>query len=260
MSTNDQTISYNNIFSSDGKAIHKTAAQIIREVQLTVNLQGCTFATIACSGINLEELTAGFLKSEKLISTREDIAEIKISSEGYCVNVTLKHEKEVSGFFIKNIASSGARSKIIIQEPLLPLCAPADFTIHPKLALELMDDLLKNTVLHKETHGTHCSALAREEKIIARREDIGRHNTIDMLGGYALLNQIDLSAAILLTTGRISSEIVNKAWNLGIPIIISHSAPTTKALALADKAVITIVGYMRGGQMNIYSHERRIKI
>jgi FdhD protein len=176
------------------------------------------------------------------------------------MNVILKNEKEFSETSVKNIASSGARSKCANTDALLPLSVPADLKIKAKVALKLMDELLDNSVLHNKTHGTHCSALASKEKIIALREDIGRHNTIDMLGGYALLQKINLSDAIILTTGRISSEIVYKVWNLGIPAIISHSAPTLKAIELSHKANIMLIGYVRGGRMNIYSQERRIMI
>ena len=141
-----------------------------------------------------------------------------------------------------------------------PLSLQDNFVIRAGQALKLMDDLLENSTLHNETHGTHCSALASCENIIALREDIGRHNTIDMLGGYALFKQIDLSATAILTTGRISSEIVFKVWNLGIPVIISHSAPTTKAVDLLRLANITLIGYVRSGRINIYSHERRVII
>jgi FdhD protein len=135
-----------------------------------------------------------------------------------------------------------------------------ELNIKAKVALGLMEELLEKSLLHNETHGTHCSALAHQGKIIALREDIGRHNTIDMLGGFVLLQKINLSDAFILTTGRISSEIVYKVWNLGIPAIISHSAPTTKAIELLQKANITLIGYVRGGRMNIYSQERRVKI
>jgi FdhD protein len=81
-----------------------------------------------------------------------------------------------------------------------------------------------------------------------------------MLGGYALLQKINLHQAIILTTGRISSEIVYKIWNLGIPVIISHSAPTANAVELSRKANILLIGYVRNGRMNIYSQERRVII
>jgi FdhD protein len=92
------------------------------------------------------------------------------------------------------------------------------------------------------------------------REDIGRHNTIDMLGGYALLNDMDCSDKIIVRTGRVSLEIVNKVWNLGIPILISLSVPTTAAIHASMEAGITIIGSVRGGKMNVYCHEWRVSL
>jgi FdhD protein len=249
-----------NIFSSDGKTIVPTATRIIRETALTVNINGQTAVIIACTGKHPKELAAGYLRSEGIIAAREDIAKITVNNKNNRVDIVLKNKSETSPTFIKNIASSGARGRIITSASFRPLLVPDDFVISAELALQLMENLLDKSILHNETHGTHCSALADTEDIIALREDIGRHNTIDMLGGYALLNKIDLSAGIILTTGRISAEIVYKVWNLGVPVIISHSAPTTKAAELVRLANITLIGYVRGGRMSIYSHERRVKI
>jgi FdhD protein len=260
MSPDNQAIKKLDIFSSDGKTISTATALIIREVALTVKISGKTIAAIACSGNHIEELATGFLKSEGIITTQKDIEKIEVDNKKCWANIILRNEKNPSGSFVKNIASSGARSRNIDPASFQPLSVPASFIISSQLALKLMDDLLEKSVLHNKTHGTHCSALAKGGEIIALREDIGRHNTIDMLGGYALLNQIDLYDVIILTTGRISSEIVYKVWNLGIPLIISHSAPTTKAIELLNKAAITLIGYVRAGKMNIYSHGRRIKI
>ena len=110
----------------------------------------------------------------------------------------MKSGKEYSPHSIGNIASSGARGRNIDPSQLKSLSLQDNFVIRAGQALKLMDDLLENSVLHNETHGTHCSALASRENIIVLREDIGRHNTIDMLGGYALLKQIDLSATVIL--------------------------------------------------------------
>jgi FdhD protein len=260
MSPEKHTARRLNIFSSDGETISSTATRIIRETALTVNVNGQTAAIIACSGNHPKELAAGFLRSEKMVAAREDIARITVNSKNNRVDIILKNKNETPGTFIKNIASSGARGRSIDSASFRPLLVPDDFVINTPLVLQLMENLLDKSVLHNETHGTHCSALADAKDIFALREDIGRHNTIDMLGGYALLNKIDLSAAIVLTTGRISAEIVYKVWNLGVPVIISHSAPTTKAVELVRQANITLIGYVRGGRMNIYSHERRVKI
>jgi len=249
-----------NILSSDGKKLAPLTAPLIREVFLTVKVNGEAIAKIACSGNHLKELAAGFLKSEKIINTREEIEKIEVNHRQYAVNIILDTAKEYSGYLADNLASSGARSRENEQPIFFPPAFKDDFVISAATVLKLMDDLLANSVLHNKTHGTHCSALAKNGTIAVVREDIGRHNTIDMLGGHALLKQIDLATAIILTTGRISSEIVCKILNLGIPVVISHAAPTARAVDLARQASLTLIGYVRRGSMNIYSHERRITI
>jgi FdhD protein len=260
MRTFDQSIKKIKMFSADANSIAESSTKVIREVPLNVNLNGETYATIACAGNHLDELAIGFLRSERIITHWDEILKIETAERENSVNIILKSKKEFPETLNKNIASSGARGKSVNANLLSPLKVPEEFNISAKVALELMEELLDKSLLHNETHGTHCSALAQKEIIIALREDIGRHNTIDMLCGYALMQKIDLSRAIILTTGRISSEIVYKVWNLGIPLIISHSAPTTKAIELLHKANITLIGYVRGDKMNIYSHERRVKI
>ena len=260
MSNLDQATKKIKLFLAGANSITESSTTVIREVPLNVNLNGEAYATIACAGNHLDELALGFLRSERIITHWDEILKMETAERKNSVNVILKSKKKSPETLKKNIASSGARGKSINANLLSPLNVPEEFNISPKSALELMEELLDKSLLHNETHGTHCSALAQKEKIIALREDIGRHNTIDMLGGYALLKKIDLSHAIILTTGRISSEIVYKVWNLGIPLIVSHSAPTTKAIELLHQANITLIGYVRDGKMNIYSHERRVKI
>jgi FdhD protein len=257
MSDFNKTIKTLKIFSGNSISIINSSTKVIREIILTVNVNGIPLANIACTGIHLKELTAGFLKSEKIIARKEDIEKIEFNKN--CVNVALKNKKDFTQTSVKNITSSGARGRTNIDS-LVPLNVPADFNIKTGVALKLMDDLLNGSAIHNKTGGSHCSALALRKKIVALREDIGRHNTIDMLGGYAILQKISLNKAIILTTGRISSEIVYKVWNMGIPIIISHSAPTANAVDLSRKANILLIGYVRGGKMNIYSQERRVII
>jgi len=260
MSNLDYATKKMKMFWADANSITESSAKVIREVPLNVNLNGEAYATIACTGNHLDELALGFLRSERIIAHCNEIIKIEITDHENSVNVIIKSKKEFPETLKKNIASSGARGKSVNTSLLAPLKVPEEYNISAKAALELMEELLDQSLLHNETNGTNCSALAQKEKIIALREDIGRHNTIDMLGGYALLQKIDLSRTVILTTGRISSEIVYKVWNLGVPLIISHSAPTSKAIELLHEANITLIGYVRGGKMNIYSHERRVKI
>jgi FdhD protein len=259
MSSLNRIIKEIKISSGNSFSIASSSAKVIQEIILAVNVNGERLANIACAGIYLEELAAGFLRSEKIIANSREIEKIEINKYKNSVNVTLKSKKVLPKTYIKNIASSGARGKTSIDS-LMPLNVPTDFNIKTGSVLKLMNELLDGSSVHNQTGGTHCSALAVRKKIVALREDIGRHNTIDMLGGYALLKKVNLHKAIILTTGRISSEIVYKVWNMGIPVIISHSAPTANAVALSRKANVLLIGYVRNEKMNIYSHERRIII
>jgi FdhD protein len=121
------------------------------------------------------------------------------------------------------------------------------------VVFDLMERFLRQARLHEETGGTHAAALARNGEILVVREDIGRHNTIDMLGGYALLHGVDCRDAVILRTGRVSSEIVHKIWRLGVPLVCSLSVPTTQAAEMARGAGMTLIGSVRRGRMKIYS-------
>ncbi|HPD56860.1 MAG TPA: formate dehydrogenase accessory sulfurtransferase FdhD [Smithellaceae bacterium] len=257
--TNNRPVKTMPIFSAGKSSLIATQAKIIEEIALKIYLHGRLVANIACAGNHLDELALGFLRAERIIHKREQVSGINVDEINHSVCVELKNGGEFSGASFQNIASSGARGHAHL-DALTPLPDATDLQINSGTILRLMEELLEGSEIHNETHGTHCSALARGDKIFVLREDIGRHNTIDMLGGYCLWQDISPADALILTTGRISSEIVYKIWNLRVPVIVSHSAPTTKAVELVKKANITLIGYVRGEKMNIYSQERRVII
>ncbi len=245
-----------------------TGLPVIREVLLEVRLDGRSMAAIACTGEHAEELAVGFLRSEGRIEQAGDIGRIEqlpdappdpawpgevLRVEITSTGGTAAAEEATGG---EAITSSGARSRR--HCPAGPVLKAGTPTISPDQILRLVDGLVEACVLHERTRGTHGAALADPDGILAVREDIGRHNALDMLSGYALLNGIDASEKILVRTGRASVEIVSKAIVMGIPILLSLGAPTTEAVRSADRAGITLVGRIRKGSMNIYSHDERI--
>lgn len=242
----------------DGKGSLEIRDPLIQEVPLDIFLNDRKVITIACAGINIKDLAIGFLRSEGLIEKPEEMDTIIIDGENFRVDIKTG-DRKFTGFHtddsVVSIMSSGARKrrKEVIESPI-----ESDLVIPAQNALTIMEELLTSSSLHKKTHGAHCSALADPDGIIAFRDDIGRHNTIDMLGGYAFVEKIDCRDLIMATTGRISQEIASKVFYLGIPIIISHSVPTSRAVKFSRDAGITIIGYVREGKMKIYSHERRV--
>jgi FdhD protein len=121
-----------------------------------------------------------------------------------------------------------------------------------------MDQLLQAQEIYRQARGVHCSALGNGRKLVVQAEDIGRHNTLDKLAGKLLLDPVEISPKILLTTGRISSEMMNKAIRLQAEVVLSRTSPTTSSIALAEQAGITLIGYARRTQMFVYSHPERL--
>jgi FdhD protein len=250
------------VYTFDGRRFSKTEVDIIREIPLQIFLNERPLATIACTGLHVDELAMGYLASEGLIQKASDIKDMRVDSEAGIIRILTDAAKTPGpsdGPFRGNIASSGARSSLKEGHHNLPGPMTQDaLLLSPDQVLQLMDQFIDQCHLHRITRGTHGAALSDGKGILVVREDIGRHNTLDMLAGYALLNHLNCSDKIILRTGRASTEIIYKVWNLGVPVVLSLAVPTTQAMQLANEAGITLVGAIRGRSMQIYTHERRI--
>ena len=250
------------VYTFDGRDFSKTEVDIIREIPLQVFLNERPLATIACTGLHVDELAVGYLASEGLIQKSADIRDMQIDAGAGTIRIltdTTPAPGPSDDPFRGNIASSGARSSLREVHQKLPgPITQEGLRLSPEQVLQLMDQFIGRCHLHGITRGTHGAALTDGKEILAVREDIGRHNAIDMLAGYALLHHLDCFDKAILRTGRVSTEIVYKVWNMGVPVVISLSVPTAQAMQLADEAGITLIGAVRGRTMQIYTHERRI--
>ena len=123
----------------------------------------------------------------------------------------------------------------------------------------LMRKFKRKSQLFKDTGGVHSAALCKQEEIILFAEDIGRHNALDKIIGESLQEGIPLEDKIILSSGRMTSEIVTKLAKQRTPILISKAAPTDLGIQIAQEIGMTLVGFVRGKRMNIYSHNWRIK-
>lgn len=233
--------------------------EVIVEYQLTIYLNGKEFVTLLCTPKSLESLVFGFLHSERVIKSKDDIKKITIDEENGKAYVKIINDDVFS--FIgdslygkKTITTACGNSKTILYNVMHFLNKiETPITIEPNTVLELINTFSKKSELFKRTGGVHSCALCNENDIIFFEEDIGRHNALDKILGKALLKNINLEDKIVLTTGRVSSEIMTKVAKRKIPVLISRSAPTNVAIDMAKELGITLIGFARGQKMNIYN-------
>lgn len=247
-------------YTSDSR--EEIEVSLIKEVPLTVYLNGKEVVTLLCLGDHTRELAIGFLGSEGFLERSSDIKTIRVDEDKGTAEIeTVSENPLVAGLFEKRTITSGCGKGSTfynVMDAFKCKKVESDIKVRPAYMLDLMKRLHELSGLYKETHGAHNVALADLNGILVFREDIGRHNAVDKVHGYSILNQLKLSDKILITTGRVSSEILIKTGKMGIPIILSRSVPTALAVSIAEEVGITIAGFARGGSLSIYSHLERI--
>ena len=244
-----------------GDKIITTEDQIVREVPITLFLNNNEFVTMVCSPQALEELTVGFLCSEGLLQSPADIKDIRIDEENGTVFIDAPDVESESKFLKRNITSCCGRGRPVfyfVNDAKSMNKVSTELLVTPGQVWNLSDRLEEMSVLFQQTGGVHNAALCSPSDVILFYEDVGRHNAVDKIFGRAFLSEIPLEDKILVFSGRVSSEIVIKIGKMGLPVIISRSAPTDLGLEMAEKLGITVVGFAKGEKMNVYTHPERI--
>jgi FdhD protein len=243
----------------DGKGRPKSMKDtVVTEHALTVYMDNKELVTLLCSPEKLEYLAIGFLCSEGLIKGKEDLKEI-VLDENQCVIeiATVEHTNTAKdGVSKRLIGSSGGRG--ISSLSLDHHKVESALTITPVEIFSLIGEFVHRSEVFEATGGVHSAALCNTRHILVFSEDIGRHNAIDKVFGECLLKALPTDDHIVITSGRVSSEIVNKVVKRNIPILISKSAPTNRGVELAADLGITLIGFVREGRMNLYTHTRRV--
>lgn len=234
---------------------------VVKEKPLTVFVDGVEIVTLICSPEAYIELGVGFLISEGFINSRNEIKALSCKQEEGLLDIGLyKPLSNTGGFLRRNIASccgKGRTSLYFINDARQVRPLDSGEMFETKELTMYLDRMEIQAEVFKITGGVHCSALAKDSTFVMF-EDIGRHNTVDKLIGYGVLNNIELADKCLILSGRISSEIVIKAARVQIPLLLSRSAPTELALTLADDLNISVIGFARQGSLNIYTHSWRL--
>lgn len=227
-----------------------------QSVSLTVN--GKVWLTFMCSPSELDALAAGFLYNENVIGSKEDIADIYVCASKENVDVWLTRPVEKPSNWRRTTGCSGGYTAAVLDE-VQPV-PKNNLVVSPEGILGLVRQLFEAQDLYRKSGGVHASALSDGERLIFQVEDVGRHNTLDKIAGRILLEEIDVTPKVIMTTGRISSEMLQKAARLAATILISRTSPTSMSVDLAERLGITLIGYARGHRFNVYTHPERIDL
>ncbi|UTR05679.1 formate dehydrogenase accessory sulfurtransferase FdhD [Alkalihalobacillus sp. LMS6] len=239
---------------------------VATEIPITVKMNGEEVVTMISSPDYIEDMVVGYLISEGLVSSVNNIEQIRYEAPRGFVHLTVNqsinplHQQLQTKRYLTSCCGMSRQSFIFASDAkTTKTMHTRSVTITPEQCLMLMQELQETANTFKETGGVHNAALATQEGIVLMRMDIGRHNALDKIYGYCLRNQISLDDKVLLFSGRLSSEIVLKVAKIGCEMILSKSAPTNRALEIAEELQITTVGFIRQQSMNVYTMQERIK-
>lgn len=224
------------------------------EVGLSVN--GDFWLSFRCSPESLEELAVGFLYNEGYITSMVEIGAVTVSPRGEHVEVWLHHPLDRPRTWSRTSGCFGASTSGGASSPD-HLDASVSY-IRQDIAQAV--DVFLGFPMERESakRGVHTTLLIDSQRLLAASSDIGRHNTLDKLAGLCLLRALRLEKPLLVTSGRISSEMITKATRMGVPLVISLHSVSVAAIELAEKANVTLIGHARRQHFDIYTKPNRI--
>ena len=254
MIATDRPVRLMQYMSSSGWEI--VPARVISEASVSLTVNGEIWITFMCTPTDLEALAIGFLYNEGIIHSMSEVSAVSTCENGDNIDVWLDRSVQKPAQWRRTSGCTGGVTSS--QSKPAPVVVNSEERFTPEMVMNAMDQLLKVQELYRETRGVHCSALSDGERIVYRAEDIGRHNTLDKLAGLALKNPTPLERRIIITTGRISSEMLQKSSRLGASMVISRTSPTSLSVEMAEEIGITLIGYARRNQFLVYAHAERL--
>lgn len=238
----------------------KQTGEAIVEAPVTLTVNGIIWLTLMCTPADLDALAAGFLFNEGVISSRAEIADLRVCPMLDNVDIWLtrsvrrpEHWGRISG-----CTGGMTRAEILDQYSSGLPTVPPGGAVEARQISQLIVQLFEAQELYKQSGGVHTSAMSDGERLWVVAEDVGRHNTLDKIAGRLLLEDLEPSPRLILTTGRISSDMLQKSAKMGASIVVSRTAPTSLSIELAERCGVTLIGYARRDRFNLYTHPERI--
>jgi len=240
---------------------HNVEDVIAREFPLTIILNNQELITLLCSPTDLKYLAIGFLISEGLLKNKGEIRKLIVDERSGVARVETEASGEpLNDVLFKRLITSGCGRGASFYSATdsngQKVQSQMEMSAHS--VFSLMSEFQHRSQVYRATGGVHSAALCNSKNILVFNQDMGRHNAIDKIFGECILRDISTDSCIIITSGRISSEILLKVAKRQIPILISKSAPTDLGVRFANDLGVTLVGFVRGKRMNIYTNEWRI--
>ncbi len=237
-------------------------AVVAREFPVTIILNGQELVTMLCSPKDMDCLAVGFLASEGLLKSRDEIKELLVDAERGVVRVKTTEDKSLGrDMLFRGVISSGGSRGVSFYSPAAAASQKVESPMKVKAdeVFMLVDQFQHYSELHGVTHGVHSAALCDNKSILVFSDDIGRHNAIDKVFGKCLIENITTNDRIMITSGRVSSEILHKMVKRDIPIIITIAVPTNIGVRIANNLGITLISSGKGSRsLNVYANDWRV--
>jgi len=247
-----------------GAHVRRTVDEVVaKEAPINIYVNDRYMITLLATPVLQKELALGWLFDEGVLQSSDEIREVIVNKNNVKVITSEPLEEErvrVVGVtrilttacglsinkFMKAISEIGGR----------PI--ESDYKVRAGSIIKMIGELGKRSKLFRLTGGTHAAALFHGEKIVAFAEDIGRHSAIDKVIGMAIQSKVDFSECVLVSSGRQPADMVLKAARMGIPILASKASPIHSGIITAEKTGVTLICFVRGQRMNIYTYPSRI--
>jgi FdhD protein len=237
-----------------GKETYELEEKIVNDQEVEIIINDMAFGRFSLSPNFFKEFAIGYILGEGLVDSMDNIKDITIKENVINVEIDLADFDIRREMVMSSDCFGGWRSKIEFVKEV-----KSDYSISKDKILESFKRLREESTVWKQTGGTHIAGLVTDDDFLAV-EDVSRHVAIDKVMGMGVLKNFDFSKSFIASSGRMPSDMVMKVARVGIPILTSKAAPTASGFLAGKKSGLTIVGFVRGGRFNIYTHPYRISI
>ncbi len=234
---------------------------IAGEHPLTIYVDKQELVTLMTLGAAPEALTLGYLRNQRLIGSLDEIAAVQVDWEVEAVAVTTRHGRGIEACRVeKRTITTGCGQGTVFGDLMAEiddLRLPADATLSEATFYGLLESVRHHESIYKQAGAVHGCALAKGSEILMFVEDVGRHNAVDAIAGQMWLDGLDGGDKIFYTTGRLTSEMVIKTAQMGIPFLVSRSGLTRMGWEIARKLGMTMIGRAQGRHYLLFSGQER---